>query len=332
LASLLMYGLVSMLVIVALAFFSFIVTYFLTPVLIRRLERNEILGVDLHKANKPKVPEMGGLVMLIGFTAAATLCGFLSLNVKFMLGIILTATLGAMIGIVDDIIPFSKKAHVILTLFIGVPIITFRCGSTLVYLTPWGSLDLGLLFWLIVPFVTAFMTNGVNIYAGFNGLEAGLGLITSVSLGICALLYGSIESTVSLFILAGTLLAFLKWNVPPAKVLPGNCGSYLIGAVISASIIVGTMKAAGIIACFPYIINFLLRARDRFRWTVGETTPEGLVYSRRINALWALFMHRKPVKEFTVVRRCWLVQASFGVSAILLSYFHVMFVAPLLFS
>jgi len=323
--------LASVLVIAVLSFFSFLVTYLLTPVLIRRLRKEGIVGVDLHKVAKPKVPEMGGLAVLVGFISATTLSGLVDLNVKFMLGIILTTTLGAVIGIVDDIISFDKKTHVILTLFIGIPIITFRCGYTFLYLTPLGPLDLGLFFWLIVPFITAFMTNGVNIYAGFNGLETGLGLITSFSLGICALLYGSFESAVSLLILAGALLAFLKWNLPPAKVLPGNCGSYLIGAVISASIIAGTMKLAGIMACLPYFINLLLRARDRFRWTVGETSPRGLVYSQKINALWALFMYKKPVKEFTVVKRCWLVQAFFGLLALLFSYFHVTLIAPLLF-
>jgi len=324
-------GLASILIIAALTFFSFLATYLLTPVLIRRLKKERIVSVDLHKVAKPKIPEMGGLAVLVGFAAAAAISGFMDLNAKFMLGIILAATIGSVIGIVDDIIKFDKKTHIILTLFIGVPIITFKCGSTLVYLTPWGPLDLGLFFWLIVPLITAFMANGVNIYAGFNGLEAGLGLITGISLGICALLYGSVESAVSLFILAGALLAFLKWNIPPAKVLPGNCGSYLIGAVISASIIAGTMKLAGVIACLPYFINFLLRARDRFRWTVGETSPRGLVYSQKINALWALFMYKKPVEEFTVVKCCWLVQAFFGLSALLFSYFHILLIAPLLF-
>jgi UDP-N-acetylmuramyl pentapeptide phosphotransferase/UDP-N-acetylglucosamine-1-phosphate transferase len=99
------------------------------------------------------------------------------------------------------------------------------------------------------------LTNGINIYAGFNGLETGLGLITSFSLGICSLIYGSLESAISLLVLAGALTAFLKWNLPPAKVLPGNSGSYLIGAVLSASIIAGSIKLAGTIACVPYLFN-----------------------------------------------------------------------------
>jgi UDP-N-acetylglucosamine--dolichyl-phosphate N-acetylglucosaminephosphotransferase len=170
--------------------------------------------------------------------------------------------------------------------------------------------------------------NGVNIYAGFNGLEAGLGAVSTFSLGVCALLYGSIESAVALFALGGGLLAFLRWNWFPARLFMGGTGTFLIGAVLASSVIAGSVKIVGVIALFPYIINFVLRASDRFRWTVGETLQNGLLNSGKRNAMWALFMHNYPTTEKQVVLRCLAVQVLFGLAAVTFAYFHANIVAP----
>ena len=212
------------------------------------------------------------------------------------------------------------------------PVVAFQAGSTLVYLTPFGPTDLGWYFWLLVPFAFAFAMNGVNIYAGFNGLEAGLGAISTLSLGVCALLYGSLESAVALFALSGALMAFLRWNWFPAKLFMGGAGTFLIGAVLASSIVAGSIKVVGLIAFTPYIINFILRALDRFRWSVGETLPGEMVQAKKRNALWALFMHNHPTTEKSVVRNCLIVQILFALGAVAYAYYayypHVAFLIP----
>jgi UDP-N-acetylmuramyl pentapeptide phosphotransferase/UDP-N-acetylglucosamine-1-phosphate transferase len=105
--------------------------------------------------------------------------------------------------------------------------------------------------------------------------------------------------------------------------LLGNIGTYLIGAVLSASIIVGSIKVAAAIACFPYFINFVLRIKHRFMWTVGDTLPNGLVKADGLVALWALFM-QKPTKERNVVLGCVTIQAIFGALAILYSIHYAL--------
>ena len=301
---------------------SFIITLLLTPQIIEKSHGRGFLGVDVHKIDKPQIPSSGGLALFFGFVGTLTFAGLFDLNQTVMLAILLSGTLGALIGLIDDIFVLSKKLLVLLTLAMGLPIISFQVGSTIIYGTPMGPVDLGLTFWLFVPFIFAFLTNSVNIYAGFNGLEAGCGLITSTSLAISALLYGSIESAAALLALSGALLAFLRWNRCPSKIFPGNSGTYLLGAVLAASIISGVIKMAGVIACFPYFLNFVLRLKDKFLWTVGETTPTGLVYSDRISSLWSLFIYDKPRRETTVVLSCMLIQLMFGLASIVFSYYN----------
>ena len=295
---------------------SFLVTYFLTPWIINSAKENNLTGIDLHKPDKPLVPKLGGLAFFFGILSALILAGiFPFLEERKLLGLILASTLGVIIGLVDDILTLEKRTLVLSTLFAGLPISIYKIGSPYIYATPFGPISLDPYFWFLVPFVFAYYCNSVNIYAGFNGLEAGLGFITSTSLGVCAIIYGSYESAFLLFSLSGALLAFLKYNWYPAKIFPGNSGTYLIGSVFAATIIAGTLKTVGLIATFPYFINFILRLKDRLRWTVGEMNDEGLIYSDKICALWAVFI-RKPTKEKNIVLKCLILQLLFGGLAI----------------
>jgi UDP-N-acetylglucosamine--dolichyl-phosphate N-acetylglucosaminephosphotransferase len=310
----------------ALLLVAFLATYLIMPWLIQALARAGITGEDLHKQGTPRVPTMGGIGIFVGFAAAMTLSALLQLDYRLMFAIFLSGTLAVLAGLVDDLFKLGKVTVVALTFLISMPVIAFRAGSTLVYLTPFGPADLGWFFWLLVPFAFAFLMNGVNIYAGFNGLEAALGIISATSLGICALIYGSTESATALFALSGGLLAFLRWNWFPAKVFIGGSGTFLVGAVLASSILAGSIKVVGVIALFPYLANFVMRALDRFTWSVGETLPNGTIMSRRRNAMWALFMFKSPANERKVVGRCIQVQLLFAFLAIFYAYYHVTYI------
>jgi UDP-N-acetylglucosamine--dolichyl-phosphate N-acetylglucosaminephosphotransferase len=309
---------------------AFLATYMIMPWLIAALRKAGITGKDLHKPRTPEVPTMGGIGIFVGFAAAMTFSALLGLDYRLLFAIFLSGTLALVAGLIDDLLKLGKLALIVVTFLVSMPILAFRAGSTLVYLTPVGPEDFGWIFWILVPFAFAFSMNGVNVYAGFNGLEAGLGAVTSISLAICAVIYGSWESAVPLLALAGALLSFLRLNWTPARVFIGNSGTLLIGAVLASSIIVGTIKIVGVIVFVPYMINFILRAWDRFSSTVGDikTSRDGLLRSTSITALWALFMHKSPAKETTVVDSCLLVQVAFGIAAIAFAYYHVNFIIP----
>lgn len=299
-----------------------VVSFTITPALARKASQVGLTAPDLHKPLRPQMPDLGGIAVVTSFIAAMTVGGLLSLNQVSVFVIFFTASLGAIVGLIDDLLGLSIRTHILVTLLIGVPLVAYRAGNSILGLTPWGPIDLGIYFWLAVPLITAFVTNGVNIYAGFNGLEVGLSGTTTIALGISALLYGQMESALGLLALGGALVGFARWNISPAKILPGNIGTYLIGAVLSASIIVGSIKVAGAIACFPYFLNFLLRVRNRFKWTVGHTLPSGFLKADSLIALWAVFM-QNPTTERKVVLGCVAIQLVFGVLAVLYSAYSL---------
>jgi UDP-N-acetylglucosamine--dolichyl-phosphate N-acetylglucosaminephosphotransferase len=295
---------------------SFITVLVSAPQISRKLSDKNVTSLDLHKTVLTNVPNIGGLSLILGFSVALSLAGGLPIDTRPLLVVYIVGILAGLLGIVDDFLHLSRKTILVASLLIGVPFVTYQVGSTIVILPVWGPINLRFLIWPLALLGVSFLSNAVNIYAGFNGLEAGCGLITSSSLAICAALYGSTESSILLVVLAAGLLAFLRYNIYPSKIFIGNSGTYLVGACLAASIIVGDIKTAGILACFPYIVNFLLRARDGLRWSVGETTEEGLVVSSKVNALWSVFIYRKPQSERFVVLRCWLVQLFFGAAAV----------------
>jgi UDP-N-acetylglucosamine--dolichyl-phosphate N-acetylglucosaminephosphotransferase len=300
------------------------------PWLIASSNRTGFTGKDLHKKAAPDIPKIGGIGCFAGVAAALTISGLVSLDYRLLFAIFLSATLAVLAGLIDDLFNLGKLPLVVLTFLISLPIIAFHAGSSRIYLSPFGPQDLGSLFWVLVPFAFAFLMNGVNIYAGFNGLEAGLGLVSSFSLATCAVIYGSLESAFSLFALSGALLALLKWNSFPAKVFIGGSGTFLIGAVLASSIVAGSIKIVGIIALLPYFINFIFRARDRFASTVAdvETMSDGALTRHGLTALWAVFIYGSSTNEPRVVNRCIALQILFGAVAILFAYYHVTYIIP----
>ena len=51
---------------------SLLTTFITVPWLISRLAKRDIMGIDQNKLDKPRVPEMGGLTVLIGFVAGVS--------------------------------------------------------------------------------------------------------------------------------------------------------------------------------------------------------------------------------------------------------------------
>ena len=79
----------------------------------------------------------------------------------------------------------------------------------------------------------ARIRNAFNLIDGINGLSGSIGTLISVLLGSWFFLIDRLEIAIVAFSLAGALVAFLKYNVSPAKIFMGDTGSLLLGLVCS---------------------------------------------------------------------------------------------------
>jgi len=254
---------------------AFIATFVLAKVLVRRLTMAGITGKDENKAGNPEVPEMGGLSIVAGLSAGILLAIFLGtfmgfqFNLIYVLGALITIHTIAFIGITDDLLNIPQWLKAVLPLFAAIPLIAVHAaGSTTMDLPFIGVVDLGIVYIVcLIPLAIAVCSNLTNMLAGFNGLEAGMGAVIFATLAAIAISHGSAEMAIITVSMLGALLAFLYFNVFPAKIFPGDVGTLTIGVAIATSVIVGNIESAGIILMIPYFLDFVVKAINRFPHT-----------------------------------------------------------------
>ena len=90
-----------------------------------------------------------------------------------------------------------------------------------------------LLSWILSIFVIITIINAFNLIDGIDGLSGSIGVLMSMSFGIWFFLVDRADMSIISFALAGALLAFLYYNITPAKVFMGDTGSLYIGTIAS---------------------------------------------------------------------------------------------------
>ena len=319
--------------------FAFVATLVLVPFLIRKLGFAGFVGVDLNKVGRrfskaeyeklkrtgfrgmPTVPRSGGIAMVFGCCAAILLSLWLVpiQGIPLLLAGLLTVCLISMIGIIEDFLPVSQLWRMLLPAFAALPLIFIGAGNPVLNFPFIGSVDFnGVYFLFLIPIGVMAASNLVNLLAGFNGLEAGVGAIVSASLLLIAYMNSRPEAAFLAAALFGVCAAFLIFNWYPAKIFPGNSATYLIGGAVAAIVIIGNMERAGVIALMPQIVEFFLKARGRFKVeTFGILQKDGtLKHEGPIRSLTHAAM-RLHLTEPKITLLLLGVQAVFAVLAVL---------------
>jgi len=252
---------------------SFTVSFIIFPIVIPRLKKAGIVGRNVNSKSQEEIPEMGGLVIAAGFSAgiiaAIALRTFFqifpSINLTSIYGVLSTILIVVLIGVFDDLISIRQGVKAIMPVFAALPLMAIKEGFSIMNIPFVGLVDFGILYPLIlVPFGITGAANAANMLAGFNGLEAGLGMIIVFSLSIIAFLMGQITALIILLSVLGTLMATIYFNWYPAKILIGDVGTLSIGAVVAAAVIIGNFETAGIIVVIPFVVDFIIKAKNHF--------------------------------------------------------------------
>jgi UDP-N-acetylglucosamine--dolichyl-phosphate N-acetylglucosaminephosphotransferase len=324
---------------------SFSLTYFLTKMWIRSSSRAKFLGKDMNKYSFPFVSRSGGLVVtlvvcfsLLIYTVIDTysLLGIASRNIVVTFAISATVLLAGFIGFVDDVLGWkeglTQLQKVLFTVPVALPLIIINAGNSVMELPFLGSVNLGLLYPIfVIPLGVIGSTNGYNLLAGYNGLEAGMGLIIFAVLGAASFFVGNLWITLIAFVVCSSLLAFLSFNWFPAKVFPGNSFTYSIGALIATLAILGNMERIAIWLFIPYFLEILLYFRARVIDGVGDVQafaksskdnslemPYKKIYDTTHLAIWFLKKVKRKVYERDVVLFILTVQTLVAITGVLL--------------
>ncbi len=108
--------------------------------------------------------------------------------------------------------------------------------------------ELGGLGGPITVIALVLLMNVVNFSDGIDGLAAGVCAISALAFAIIAFDLGRNTAGILAAITCGAALGFLIFNFNPASVFMGDCGSNLLGLLLGAVIIEGSLKTNALIA------------------------------------------------------------------------------------
>ena len=261
---------------------------------------------------------MGGIAITFGYILGILLIlGFLnSYDIYHIMAALICVLVISLIGIIDDLFELRQAVKIILPLFAAIPLMITEAGNTTMSILG-HPINFGYIYFLIlIPIGIMAASNLTNMLAGFNGLETGLGIISSLTIIILALIHKKTEILIILLPLLGSLLAFYIFNKYPAKIFPGDSGTLIIGCVIAASVIVGDFESLGSYVMILYIINFLIyiiniRSFRKNNWKFGYCDKKGYIHPPD-KKCWGNVYYLLPkffkLKEKSLVRLIFLIQ------------------------
>ncbi len=254
----------------SLATISFLLAIAFTPLLTNFLYKNKLgkqIRADgstpyyskLHE-KKRGTPTMGGILVWFTAISLAAFFWFLDriLEIEFFhrlnfltrqqtllpLGV-LGAT--ALLGLLDDYLGVKgigggkggglrvrhRLLSYLLVALVGAYWFYFKLEFDILHIPGFGDFSIGLWYIPLFIFVVIATSFSVNQTDGLDGLAGGVLATSFFGYGLIAFLQGRFELAALAAVLSGSLLAFLWFNIYPARFFMGDTGSMSLGTVLA---------------------------------------------------------------------------------------------------
>jgi phospho-N-acetylmuramoyl-pentapeptide-transferase len=253
----------------SLAAISFGTAFVLTPALTTFLYKHKVgkqiradgdtpVFTKLH-AKKKGTPTMGGVLIWFTTLSLAAIFWFLDrvLGINFFhelnfltrqqtllpLGALFAS---AILGALDDYLGIKgigpkggglqmryKLILYALVAFVGAYWFYYKLDFDVLRIPGFGNFEIGLWYIPLFIFVVIATSFSVNETDGLDGLAGGVMAISFFSYGLIAYLQGRYELASLAAVIAGSLLAFLWFNIYPARFIMGDTGSMSLGTVLA---------------------------------------------------------------------------------------------------
>ncbi|MBR2543144.1 hypothetical protein IKF03_00870 [Candidatus Saccharibacteria bacterium] len=119
-----------------------------------------------------------------------------------------------------------------------------------------GSIEVGIVgMILIFAFAVVATSNAVNITDGLDGLSGGLTMMAYGAFGIIAMYQGSMLLFGFCMTIIGWLLSYIWFNVPPARFMMGDTGSFALGAGLGVVAMMTNSFLLLPIICLPAVVE-----------------------------------------------------------------------------
>jgi len=285
---------------------------------------------DKHNAWKVGTPFGGGILIVI-VVSILTLWAYGMFNIKIsgweIFVIFFTFISFALLGLYDDIkklingkgglffglrIRHKFIIQIILSLIIATALY-FKLGYSFVFIRGFGLADIGFLFIPFAAFVIISFANAFNITDGLDGLAPGLFLICL--LAFLAISSSQVDLGLGIFIafLAGSVAAFLYFNIYKARIWLGDVGSLSLGASLAIiGLLNGKIIALGVIGgAFVFEVGSSLIQLFGKRFLHRKILPVAPLH---------LYFLQKGWDEPKVVMRAWIIGFFFAALGLYIAF------------
>jgi UDP-N-acetylmuramyl pentapeptide phosphotransferase/UDP-N-acetylglucosamine-1-phosphate transferase len=211
---------------------SFLLTFFAIPSIISLARKKHLLDEPgERRSHSVSTPSLGGIGIFVG-----TLISILIWtpfkhfgDLQYILGAFIVIFL---LGNKDDLDPVKPKVKFLIQIvaaailiFIADIRITSLYGIFGIESIPF-VVSVALSFFIFLVIINAF-----NLIDGINGLSGSIGVLMALSFGTWFFVVNRFEMASVAFALIGAIVAFLYYNVTPAKIFVGETGSLFLGIV-----------------------------------------------------------------------------------------------------
>ena len=276
---------------------AFLITLLVIPSWIKKAGIIGLMWENMNSIKREKIAGSGGIIVILGFLIGVTF--FIAYQVFYehtqtnliqIFALMIVIILLSGIGLVDDLLGWRrgglrKRTRLVLVALSAIPLISINAGRSIVSAPFFGQIDLGLIYPLIIiPLGIVGASTTYNFLAGFNGLEAGQGIIFLSAISIVSYFTGNYWISIICLCMIASLLAFLLYNYYPAKILPGDSLTYSVGGLIAIASILGNFERIAVFFFIPYILEVILKSRGGLvKQSFGKPTKDGsldLVYEK----------------------------------------------------
>lgn len=234
-----------------------------------------------HIRSKANTPEGGGILILV---ITSLIFAFLMPALKWFgfeithvypindeINVIFFSFISfGLLGLYDDVVKFFELDRelgytglktiykLLIQLSLGLIIgamMYINLGIEIIHIPFFGVVHFGLWFVPLAAFLVVTFANSVNITDGMDGLASGLLMISLF--GFLLLSTSILDTPLSIFIALwlGGLIAFLYFNVFPARLFMGDVGALAFGAAFATVGLLTGKVVALVIIGLPFLVN-----------------------------------------------------------------------------
>ncbi len=189
-------------------------------------------------------PTLGGIGMFISFWVSLLAVSIFDKSYNLFVArwsILAAVAIMFAIGLYDDFMHISPPMKLVFQILAATIVIFF--GNITIQFFRWPIANILLTFFWLVG-----ITNAINLLDNMDGLAGGVALITGGFLSIFFWRTGYPELLILSLALCGSILGFLVFNFPPAKIFMGDSGSMFLGFSLAVLAIARRTQASNIFA------------------------------------------------------------------------------------